>query len=504
MKKNSVILVLFIASILIWVFSKILPDIFLNSGKTAYEQGNYQEAYPNLRSAFILNHNNPDVRYYYIKTLIKLPPTLKIQKAIYELSQDSLTDSANLIAAQQISTWRNQIALNIGENYIEQAPLNGGILRWDVKKFPLKVSIENNSNKQLPEYYITVIQDAFAQWQRSTGNFIKFKLVDKSQNPDIEVKIAPQTTTDCKEQECKYVAAYTVPSLSGNLLKKMEITIYDTNTQNQPFSEKDLYNTTLHEIGHSLGIMGHSYNKDDLMYMAETSKNGDFDMPQSDFRFISSHDLNTLNLLYKLIPNITNTPLSEFDTSRQFFSPIVMGSNKQINSRKILEAQNYINTAPNLPNGYIDLASAYTELKEYNSALEALNKASDLSTNDSDRFIVYYNFAVIYMDIRDWDTSLKYAQMAKQIQPQSSDIDALIAGINSNRGNKAFAKESYLNTLENNPGSISDAVGLSQIYLQELNLVQAGRVLNNLIKANPDAKNDSRVKANGLLMFFFK
>ena len=49
----------------------------------------------------------------------------------------------------------------------------------------------------------------------------------------------------------------------------MTITIYDKDANGSYFSDRQLYNTVLHEIGHALGIMGHSYSTDDLMYMAE-------------------------------------------------------------------------------------------------------------------------------------------------------------------------------------------------------------------------------------------
>lgn len=510
-KRISAIVLIVTTAILIYFFHKILPDIYSNLGQKAYEHGDYSQAYSNLKTAVQLSPKNRDARYYLVQTLIKLPPTLAIQKELYKISQANLADSADLIADRQISKWRNQISFNAGENYIEQVPFNDKILRWDAAKFPLTVSIENDSPNNLPQYYKEEIEKAFLQWQSSTNNFISFKFIEDPKNAQISVKIISTDQREkCKEQECKYVMAFTMPYIKGDLLQKMEITFYDSNNLAQPFSEKEIYNTALHEIGHSLGIMGHSYNKDDLMYMEENSQKDVFEQSQSDFQLISPNDLNTLNLLYKLIPDITNTDLNEFDTSRQFFAPIVMGSNEQINSRKMLEAQNYINSAPNLPNGYIDLSAAYAEQKEYNSAIEALNKALELSSSDNEKYVIYYNFAVIYMNIRDWDDSLKYAQLAKQTlqgQPPSSsnsDIDGLIAGINFNKGNKAFAKQAYIESLEKNPGSEIDAINLAIIYLKEFNFIQAGKTLNRLVEANPDAKNDPKIKAYWLLMFFFK
>ena len=501
MKKVLAIFLVIITAIFIWIFGKMIPDILTNNGKVAYESGNYQEALSNLRMAIQFSPKNTEARYYYVKTLIKLPPTLDVQKEIYKVSQVNSSDSANLIADMQISKWKNEIFLESGENYIEQATFSDKILRWDVTKFPLKVYIENNSTSA-PPYYQDEIKKAFLQWQASTGRFIKFEFINNAQNANIRVSINAPENIKCPQGNCKYTVAYTTPIINNDLLKRMDILFYDSNNLGQPFKEREIYDTALHEIGHSLGIMGHSYNKDDLMYM-ETNNDRSFDSFRSDFQLISSNDLNTLKLLYKLVPDITNTPLSKFDKTRQLFAPIVMGSDKQINSRKMLEAQNYIKSAPNLPNGYIDLASAYAEEKQYNNTIENLNKALSLCSNNNEKFVVYYNFAVTYTNIKDWENALNYANMAEQINT-NSDIDGLLALINYNLGNKEQAKKSYAEALQKNPDNIVNSINLTRIYLKEFNLPQAGRVLNRLIQANPEAKNDPMVKAYGLIILLFK
>lgn len=505
MKKIFTIILVSITAFLLYFLFKMLPDIYFNIGKQAYENQNYKEAFTNLKMAVSLSPNNRDARYYYIQTLIKFPPVLEVQKEVFKISQANQPDSADLIADKQIAKWREQIALNSGTNYIEQAPFNDKVLRWDLSKLPLNVCIKNDSTNQLPAYYQGRIRKAFLKWQESTG-YLKFNFVENPNDAQIFVDIIPTTQrNDCK-QDCKYVMAFTIPKIKNDQLEKMNITFYDSNNLNQPFSEREVYNTALHEIAHALGIMGHSASKEDLMYMQYNSSEGSGDFA-TDFQCISQPDINTLNLLYKLIPDITNTPLSKFDTSRQFFAPIVIGSDEQVNSRKILEAQNYITSAPNLPNGYIDLASAYAELKEYNKAVETLNKALSVSSSDTDRFLVYYNFAVVYMQLQDWDNAQRYAELAKQSRPQTesaSEVDGLIAAINNNKGNVEFAKQAYIDSLAKDPANTEDALNLTRIYLREFNLIQAGKTLNRLVQANPEEGNNPKVKAFGLLMFFFR
>lgn len=505
MKKRLIALILLLlTAFVLYSFKGLIPGIYFNLGKNAYLEKDYKKAFELLKISVHLNKKSADSRYYYVQTMLNLSPTIDVQKEMFDIAQENLPDSADMIADNQIERWKQQIFLYAGENYIEKVPFNDLILRWDAKKFPLKVVYENETTSALPAYYESSIKSAFSQWQSTTGNFIRFKFVDKNdKDAQIIVKVVSSGEMNkCDQEDCKYVVAYTTPIIRGDMLKGMEIKFYDFNNENKPFSQREIYNTALHEIGHSLGIMGHSPNKDDLMYM-ENNLDENYNTYRSDFQLISPIDKNTLMLLYKLIPNITNTDLSQFDSSHQFYAPIVMGSEKEINSRKLVEAQGYIQSAPNIPNGYVDQAAAYAEQKEYNKAIDSLQKAYSLSTNDSERYMVYYNMAVIYLNVKDWQNSLKYANMAKALQP-SSDIDGLIALLQYNMGDKKAAKESYIASLAQAPDNTVNALNLAKIYLKEFNYVQAGKTLNMLVKANPQAKENPQVRAFGLLMFLFK
>lgn len=498
----STLLFIITAVIFVWIFGKMLPDLYLKAGKMNYENGSYAQARKNLRKALLINPKDRDARYYYIRTLLKFPPTLDIQKEVYMISLLNQPDTADLIADRQLSTWRNQITSNIGENYIEQVPYNNKILRWDRTKFPLAVAIEK-TQPNVPEYYNIQIKKAFAQWQMSSQNLVTFKFVDNPEEAQITTKIIPSNERkECNYDECKYVMAYTMPKINGDYLAKMTIVFYDANNLNAPLSEREIYNTALHEIGHTLGIMGHSYSKNSLMYMAKEQET-QFDIYRSDFQLIAPMDLNTLNLLYKIIPDITNTPLSEYNTEKQFFAPVVMGNPEQVNSRKYQEAKNYIQKAPDLPSGYIDIASAYAEQNDFNNALKSLKKALELSSTKEEKFIVNYNLAITYFNIKDFDKSLEYSQQAYELKADS-DVEGFIATIYSHKGENEKAKNLYKSSLEKDPANIINSVNLARLYLNEMNFAQASKTINNLIRVNPESASDPRVKAFSNLTSIFK
>src|SRR5574344_841116 len=493
------LIMIFIILCFLLLVEKLVPRIMYNIGVNNFLKGNYEKAYKDFQFAVDANPTNRDYRYYYVETMLKLPPTMEIQKNMYDISQKNLADSADLISDRQIDLWKGKILLNSGENYIEKTAYNDSILRWDITKMPLKVCIKSSTN-QAPAYYMPQIQKAFAQWQASTYDMINFSYI----NDDIYVDILPLSKNkNCENAvDCKYVVAYTEPKVNGNILNQMKMTFYATDNFNRPFSQREVYNTALHEAGHALGIMGHSFNPDDVMFM-ENNEDRINDTDKSDFQLISPRDLNTIKLLYKLTPNITNTPIDKFDTKHQVFAQIVMGNDKEVNSAKLLEAQNYVNSAPTLPNGYIDLASAYAEGKQYNNATQALFKALELCSNDNEKFVVYYNLAIIYSNIKDWNNAIKYGQIAKQMNP-SADIDGMIAMCEYNMGNKTQAISDYQMAILRHPEDIVSSINLAIIYLKEFNLVSAGHVLNEFVKANPTQATDSRITRYGLLMFFFR
>ena len=444
-RKTTFLICLFV--IVFGIVFKLMPSFYYWQGQNALKKEDYVSARKDFKNAVFFNPHNKDYRYFLVKALSNLSPTYTIQKEMFEISSSSQKDSAQQAAQNKVSEWQRTILTNIGDNYIEQVPMDKGILRWDTNKFPLTVSIIDNSGGSIPPYYKTEILRAFSQWQSTTG-FITFATTDNS-NANIKVEVTAPPSNMCNDKECKYVVGFTTPNYRGEILNQMKITLYSTDPNGNFFSDKELYNTILHEIGHALGIMGHSYSTEDLMYMS-TDDTASFYAPyRSSFQYLSSKDINTIRLLYKLVPTITNTPQKSLKTKGLIYAPIVLGTSSQMSLRKLKEAQNYIKNAPDLPSGYVDLGIAYSELNKYNDAVKALKTASDLSKSDEDRYVVYYNLAAIYTNTNKLDAALVYAQKAQQIS-NDEDIKELISNIEHAKQSKGHAFKGKLLINPNN------------------------------------------------------
>lgn len=401
-----------------------IPTFLYFGGKFYLEQNNYGQAYKFLRAAHLFKPKNKDIRYHYVKSMTALKPTLEIQTSIYKFSESPIKDVAKDLANYQVEEWKKIVLNKFGENYIEQVPFDRNVIRWDVTTFPLKIAIE--APEYAPDYYYNEIEKAFAEWENRT-NFLEFEFADESE-PQITVKFEPLPDDICNETSCKYVVAYTNPDIKGKILKSMTITLYDRDANGNYFSDKEIYNTVLHEIGHALGIMGHSYSSDDLMYMS-TMPEFNFTRYRSNFHFLSKEDLNTINLLYKLVPNISNTPISKMDKTGLVYSPIILGNEYQIGMRKVVEAQNYIKSAPDLPGGYIDLGVAYADIGKNTEAVSAFKLAKERATTDNDRYIIYFNLAIVHMNMNKLDDAETFIKLAAEID-NNQDIAELLTNIN--------------------------------------------------------------------------
>lgn len=247
----------------------------------------------------------------------------------------------------------------------------------------------------------------------------------------------------CSGQTCRYVVGFTTPNYKGPTLYDMTIVLYTNDPFGNYFSDKELYNTILHEIGHALGIMGHSYSTEDLMYMTADNDSSFYAPYRSSFQYLSSKDINTIRLLYKLLPTITNTPLNELNKKGLIYAPIILGTSAEISSRKLKEAQNYIKNAPDIAGGYIDMGIAYAELNKNKEALKAMQKAYELAKSDNEKYMVSYNLAVMNMNKGDYDTALKFAREAKELY-NSDEVKELITNI---KHAKLTNKKSFKGTL---------------------------------------------------------
>lgn len=457
-----------------------------NRAQKMFKTGGDEKAFTLAQKIYKNDITNKKYRKFYLETIKRLELNYPAQEALLSYINDGIFDYNQSEAESYLTDLKKIITEKYSPNYIEQVPYNNKIIRW--AKFPIKVKIEKPEDLDI--YFTNEVQQAFLEWQRVSEGKISFDFT--TSEPDILIKYEDIPKEIKENKDRLYVVANTEPEFDENKLKKMTVTFYIKNNNNEYFSKEEIYNTALHEIAHTLGVCGHSKYQDDVLYFSSTY-NADKEYYQ-----LSESDINTMKLLYDIKPDITNGN-AEFS----IHPTLVFGNKEDISSAKLLEAERYIKQAPKLPNGYIDLAQNSIFAKDYETAKNALKQAIKYAKDDNTKFIIYYNFAVIHYEMNDLNKALFYAEKAQEFRDKNSVV-ALLANIHYKKHDYKKATESYELLAKNYPTSVMYNVNLVKLYINQWQFRKAAKTLHKLVENNPDAIQDKRVKNFQLLMLILK
>lgn len=411
--------------IYLWNNTSICSSHYFNQGKKLYNSGQYDSSIKLFERSLQANPKNPTTRYYYALALSKSTPTYSNQKSLYLLANSQTKDMAQNYAQSQIFILKERLLSGLEDNYIYGAVLNKDILRWNTESFPLKVYIDTLSSPG--RMYVDSIKRALDQWSKTT-NFLSFTEVDDPAQSDIEIKFSDYAGPDCTSADCRYVLATTANRTDEyNRLSKMIITFYKNNPLGEENTSTQIYNTALHEIGHALGVSGHSDNPNDVMY-GNNNQVKEFAVLGDSINYISKRDLNTMALLYRLAPTITNSKGWYYENL--YYPPLILGNEEEVLKIKLDELQKYVEQYPNYCGGYINIATVYYSMGNHKLAQEALDKADSLATNTDEKYLINYNRAILYYQNQDYHSALNSALKAKLIKDDNT-VNSLIEDINS-------------------------------------------------------------------------
>ncbi len=454
-------------------------------GEFLYKRNNIPVAQLYLEKAFANGVKDSSVRDLYVNTIINSPFDTDAQQKLKNFLSYPIDDDAKRKAMTFLADFRREVYKNYPENYITQTVYNQQVMRWN--EIPVTYTFKNTAG--VPEYFKQEIENAFTRWEVATEHQLLFTQNDT--NPNIIIDFNSDNKVDPNSR--KYIVAYTIPSLNANVLQNMTIKFYLKDYNGEYYSKNQVYNTALHEIVHALGFMGHSGDNEDVMHSTKDSK-----AVVNDKRIeLTQGDINTVKLLYKIKPDITNN-----NNSSGIYTPfLILGGEQRIQKAKMNEAVSYVNRAPNIANGYIDLADGYVAKKDYDSAIKSLKKALKLADSTEMRSMIFYNLAVVYYYSENYPMSEKYI-LALLKYKDTEDSRYLLAQVYSKNGQTAKSVEEYKNLLRINPNNIEYVIGLTNLYVTERKYMDARKVLRDYIKLNPSERNNPRLKSYGIIRMF--
>ena len=475
----------FIVSALIFYVGSNSKELYAWLGDINAKNNNVQKAINAYEKSYSLGNKDAKFRTSYINILINSPLSIDSQTKIAEFAEDEIKDSASQSAKYFLYNLKREIHNKYPDNYVKRAPYSGKIMHWG--KLPITYTFKNT--RGVPDELVEAVDLAFDEWERASSVRIKFDRV-ASPKADIIVSFVNRQVKSPKIGE-KYVIAYTVPTVNHDRLEKMdmELSIYDI--EGNLFSPNQMYNTSLHEIFHALGFLGHSDDATSIMYMT-SDKNV---KAKDDKKYINSSDKATLELLYKIKPDITNA----HELKYSYIPYLILGSNTEINYAKKNEAKRYIQKAPSIPAGYIDYAQTLVNQKEYAKAITCLEKALRVAGDDATKYLVYYNLAVTHFYDGSFEIANVYLDRAKEIKDEP-DLHILMAELflKQNKQNEAIEEYKYL--ISEFPDNINFSISLANIYIKNKHYLKARKVLKEFLKRNPGQKKSPRLSRYKILL----
>ena len=274
------------------------------------------------------------------------------------------------------------------DSYFRNVCKNGKLVRWNKSSLPLKVYIQDSSD--VPAYYREVVMSAYQAWQRASEGLVRFTFVETAKEADTKCYFK---TTDNKNSIGTHAF-----SVNGNTITDSVIIFNRADNKGHSLDSKQLFSSALQEIGHSLGLTGSSPSIYDVMYPIGTKFNTE----------ITPRDLKTLALLYSVVPDITNKPLSAEEKSQLFTASEILSTlNVPVNDDTNLDEVVGGDIATHLA-----LAEQYRKRAEYSKAAKEYQIVAQMKNDRRSKSEVYYEVAVMYLDAEEYDNAKSCAEIA--------------------------------------------------------------------------------------------
>lgn len=188
-------------------------------------------------------------------------------------------------------------------DYVSRVTPSGYQLIWPASKMPLKVFIADGTG--VPNYrdtYRLLLMDAFDAWSNASKGKIDWMPVNSREQADLECSWTTKLTRSHGAWEAGnayLMSMYSPITRSGAIMNgKVEL----LTGLNRPFTDGEMRRICLHEVGHALGLQGHSNKAGDVMFPVAISGMSDR---------LSARDNATIQTLY------ANHPVKEFKLSKE-------------------------------------------------------------------------------------------------------------------------------------------------------------------------------------------
>jgi hypothetical protein len=227
---------------------------------------------PTFRETFLTQRTNNTLKlaYYYFRQG-NFEDAAKSYRKILETAPEG-SDKQSMINAvtaleDEIDHWSTVKCNPRADNYLDECAQNG-YSRWPASSMPLKVFIADGTGLQNFHPIMThMLRRSFDEWSAATKGRVRFEFVNDAKTSNIECL----WTNDRRALSNTLEGGDTRVLGDRHNITHATIQIMLTTESGERISASQAKAVTLHEIGHALGLIGHTRNGADIMFPAATN-----------------------------------------------------------------------------------------------------------------------------------------------------------------------------------------------------------------------------------------